>query len=160
MIDKFYLDYGIAVTSSPDLRTTCGTLSFTDCYGNPVTYLGLESGKAYPINSATVPCGFEVSSTCTVTNTNFWHCLDGNLSAPAPYTAYDLTDYSGLGLTALAAARIAWIICNYGAPTADNDPVTIALWYLKELVEVLLLVYNAAVNAVSSPIYTFKFMWF
>ncbi|HMT72036.1 MAG TPA: hypothetical protein PKD16_17840, partial [Saprospiraceae bacterium] len=151
LIDKFYLDYGVEVKATPDLRTLCGTLTFTDCNGNVVTRSGLETGKAYPITSATVPCGFEVSSTCTVTNIDYWHCLDGNLSAPGPYTAYDLTNYTGLGLTALAAARIAWIICNYGAPTTDTDPVSAALWYLTGTGGSANTVYNAAVNAVSSP---------
>ena len=151
LIDKFYLDYGVEIKAIPNLRTLCGTLTFTDCNGTTVTQSGLEQGKAYPFTTATAPCGFEVSSTCTIVNKDYWHCLDGNLSAPAPYTAYDLTNYAGIGMTALAAARVAWIICNYGLPTADTDPVSIALWYLAGTGGSANAVYDAAVNAVTSP---------
>lgn len=149
-IDNFDLGYGKNIKVESNLRSVCPNLTFPDCEGNIINNVSLESGKAYPLTSTTAPCGIEVSDDCTVTNLNYWHCIDGNLSSPSPYTKYVTTDFSGAGLTALEAARIGWIICNYPLPTTDTDPTTLAIWYLTGTGGNANSVYNAAINAVTS----------
>lgn len=150
-IDSFTIDFGRLLPENYGSRAICGNITFTDCNGVSITRSGLETGKAYNVdNSVSTPCGFEVSSSCTVINKSKWQCISGNASAPPSYTDHTITNYSGVGLSALTAARIAWIICNYNVPTSDNDPAAIAVWYLTGTGGSANSIFNAAVAAVTA----------
>lgn len=150
---KFQIDYGAEFRQTDASRIVCGNLTFTDCNGNTITRTGLETGKAYNIDgSASTPCGFEVSSSCTIENLGKWQCVVGNQSAPAAYTDHTITNYAGLGLSALTAARIAWVICNYpNPPVNESDPAALAVWYLTGTGGSQNSVYNQAVANVTAP---------
>ncbi|MBK8624688.1 MAG: SprB repeat-containing protein [Saprospiraceae bacterium] len=151
-IDSLIINYGRPLPDNRGERATCGTINFTDCNGNAISKSGLETGKAYNIdNSVSTPCGFEVSSSCTIISKKKWQCIAGNSSSPGAYTDHTITNYSGVGLSALTAARLAWIICHYNVPSSDSDPVALAVWYLTGTGGSANSIYNAAVAAVTSP---------
>lgn len=149
LIDNFIINSGKEFRNEVSNRTLCGTINFLDCNGNSVARNGLETGKAYNIdNSASTPCGFEVANICNITSQSRWQCISGNMSAPASYTDHTITNYVGVGLTALTAARIAWIICNYNVPSSESDPIALAIWFLTGTGGNQNNVYDAAVAAV------------
>jgi len=148
--DSFRIQAGRQLRETKTERAICGSINFTDCNGNSITRSGLETSKAYNIdNSVSSPCGFEVSNSCSVVNKSKWQCINGNLSAPASYTDHVISNYAGVGLSSLTAARLAWIICSYpNGPSSDSDPIALAVWYLTGTGGSQNSIYNAAVAAV------------
>ncbi|MBK6499533.1 MAG: hypothetical protein IPG00_15810 [Saprospiraceae bacterium] len=94
-IDNFDIGYGKYINIESPSRSICSNLTFADCEGNIIYNLNLDSDKAYPLTSTTAPCGIEVTNDCEVTNLNYWHCIDGNLSSPSAYTKYLTTIFMG-----------------------------------------------------------------
>ncbi|MEZ5024856.1 MAG: hypothetical protein R2728_16660, partial [Chitinophagales bacterium] len=111
-----------------NLRTTCSK-TYTDCVGTTRSFSGLQSGHYYNASASFRPCGFYLDDNCNISGMSQWHCIDGDLSAPGAYTQYTFAavGYSEMGLTALKAARLNWIICNY---SYDASGVSAAVWYI------------------------------
>ncbi len=126
-------------------NVTCSTIGYTDCAGTARSITNAESGKGYSSFSDWRPCGFEITSSCTITQIGRWHCIDGNLSTPPASNKYNITDYTGVGLTALQACRLNWIVCNYAYNAAD---VANAIWYICGTGGVNNTIAQAAVSAV------------
>jgi protocatechuate 3,4-dioxygenase beta subunit/predicted transcriptional regulator len=123
------------------------TKTFTDCSGTSRTVTNLNSGFYYNTSASYRPCGFFLADDCSITNQGRWHCIDGDLSSPGQYTQYSFTatGYAGVGLTALQASRLNWVVCNYAY---DASGVSAAVWYITGTGGSANTIYNAAVAAV------------
>ncbi len=138
------------LTGSPAATTQstfCGSLSWTSCDGNVLSSSNLYTNTAYSTNSSYRPCGIEVDDNCNVTAIDTWHCIDYHLDIPNAYTQYTRTNYSGVGLSALQAARLNWIICNY---PFNQSGVAYAVWAITETGGERNAIYNEAVSAITS----------
>ena len=89
-----------------------------------------------------------MTTNCTIANIDRWHCIDGNLSSPPTNLSYTITNYAGVGLTALQAARMNYILCNYNY-NASN--VANALWYIAGTGGSNNSIAQAAIAAVTAP---------
>ncbi len=133
--------------SSQPTLTTCSTISGNDCAGNYYTRNGLETGSSYNTVGSFRPCGFDVNNSCQAVNHEYWHCIDGNLSSPPQWNLYTETNYQGVGISALTASRLNWIICNYDYNASE---VAVAIWYLTNTGGSSNSITIAAQNAVTS----------
>ncbi len=120
-----YNSSGFAETTSS--ATCSSTLHYVNCAGSNKSISNAVTDKAYNDENDFRPCGFEVSAGCSITGINRWHCIDGNKSVPPVNNRYTITDYAGVGISALAACRINWIVCNYNYKASNVDD---AIWYL------------------------------
>ena len=114
--------------NSTNARATCSK-TYNDCVGTSRSFTNLESGNFYNSSATFRPCGFYLNDNCEVTDVSRWHCIDGNLSAPSAHTGYSYAaiGYSEMGLTAIQASRLNWIICNYAY---NASGVLAAVWYI------------------------------
>ncbi len=125
-----------------------GTLSYTSCSGSSRSISNPTNNRGYNSDNDYSPCGFEVATNCTATQIGRWHCIDGNLSSPPTNLSYTITDYAGVGLTALQAARMNYILCNYNY-NASN--VANAVWYIAGTGGSNNSIAQAAIAAVTAP---------
>lgn len=136
-----------SLNNPPTPNLACsGQINFTSCDGSSAhTPSSYNSGKAYNVTSNGTTCGYEISATCTVTNIYQWQCIDGNRSAPPVGNEYSITNYAGVGLTALQACRVNWVICNNSTITSS---VSAAIWQICGTGGSANSIYNSAVAAV------------
>ncbi len=145
------IDITECVTGSPAVTTQstfCGSTSWTSCNGTTSSNSNLSSNISYNTVASYRPCGIELDGSCNVSAVEFWHCIDGHLDIPTAYTRYTRTNYSGVGISALQAARLNWIVCNYAY---NQSGVAQAVWAITNTTGGLRnTIYNQAVSAVPS----------
>ncbi|MCB0502585.1 MAG: hypothetical protein KDD32_07865, partial [Bacteroidetes bacterium] len=146
------------IFNESNYRTYCSK-SFTDCKGNSRSFSNLEVGYYYTANESYRPCGFYLDNNCNISENAQWHCIDGDLSTPGQFSQYSFESvgYLEIGITALMAARINWIICNYSY-NASN--VASAIWYITGTGGSNNSIAQAATAAITSPDGSENFMTF
>ena len=136
--------HGREVLSRSSSRSSvCPSVSYVDCYGSIQTATNVGLNTFYNNSASYRPCGFGVGSTCEVTEIGRWHCIDGNKATPVAYNAFNTANYTGVGLTALQAARLKYLMCKYNI---DQEGVAHAVWYITNTGGLNNLIYNDAVN--------------
>ena len=124
----------------------CNNVSFTDCFGTFRSQSELENNKYYNVNNSYRPCGFFLNSSCQAVDFERWHCIEGDKSEPPAYLTYNNTNYLGVGLTALQAAKIGYILSKYSV-TANG--VANAIWAITNTGGSQNTIYSEAVNNAS-----------
>ena len=143
--EKFIISHATEDRNKLNQRASCGNIRWTDCDGTTRSQSGLENNNYINTTSGFRPCLMFVNPSCTAQNNIRVHCINGNLSVPPFYNNYSITNYEGVGLTALTACRLNWILCNYNF---NNTGVAEAIWALTNTGGRTNSIYFAATNNV------------